>query len=316
MQMLVPEDRSRAMEDMRRVMSGETPKNSEYTALRKDGSTFPVIVNSAPIIRETKAVGFRGIVTDITEHKRVEEALLKSERFAAIGETAMTVGHDLRNPLQVLVNLIYLAQEAYDSLPTESKGLLEAQGMIRLLGTMEKQADYMNKIVSDLQDYVRPVKPNLVETDLGQAVAETLQTIKAPENITITVRSMEDLPNVMVDPELMKRVFSNLVMNAIQAMPNGGSLSIEITHSNRDVYVAIQDTGVGISEENQAKLFHPLFTTKAKGQGLGLPVCKRLVEAHGGTISVQSKLGVGSKFTVTIPMQCGNLNWSRRNAYS
>jgi len=302
LQMLVPEDRSRAMEDMRRIMSGETPKNNEYTALRKDGSTFPVIVHSAAIMRENKAVGFRGIVVDITERKRVEEALLKSERFAAIGETAMMVGHDLRNPLQVIVNLIYLAREAYDSLPTECKGLLEAQGMTKLLGTIEKQVDYMNKIVSDLQDSARTVKPNLVETDLGQVVAETVQMTKAPENITITVRTEEELPNVVIDPELMKRVFSNLFMNAIQAMPNGGSLSIEITHSNRNVSVGIQDTGVGISEENQAKLFHPLFTTKAKGQGLGLPECKRLVEAHGGTISVQSKLGAGSKFTVTIPI--------------
>jgi len=424
LQMLVPEDRSRAMEDMRRIMSGETPKENEYTALRKGGSTFPVILHSAPIMRETKAVGFRGIIADITERikaeealrrieqekalildalwervvyldrehrvmwanraagesvgqapgqlaghhcyeiwygsdkphvgcpvekalktrkpqeaefavpdgrvwfiraypvqdpkgdvlgavevtlditerKRMEEALLKSERFAAIGETAMMVGHDLRNPLQVMVNLIYLAQEAYDSLPTECKGLLEAQGMTRLLGTMEKHVDYMNKIVSDLQDSARTVKPNLVETDLGQVVADTLQMTKAPENITITVRAEEELPNVMIDPELMKRVFSNLVMNAIQAMPNGGSLSIEITHSNRNVSVSIQDTGVGISEENQAKLFDPLSTTKTKSQGLGLSVCKRLVEAHGATISVQSKLGAGSKFTVTIPI--------------
>jgi signal transduction histidine kinase len=133
-------------------------------------------------------------------------------------------------------------------------------------------------------------------------VADTLQTIKAPENITITVQTEEELPNVMTDPELMKRVFSNLVTNAIQAMPNGGSLSIGFTHSNRNVSVSIQDTGVGIPEENLAKLFRPLFTTKAKGQGLGLPVCKRLVEAHGGTISVQSKLGAGSTFTVNLPI--------------
>jgi two-component system sensor histidine kinase HydH len=106
----------------------------------------------------------------------------------------------------------------------------------------------------------------------------------------------------MIDPAVMRRVFTNLIMNAIQAMPNGGELGIDLYGTDEFLFVAFKDTGVGIPEENMGKLFNPFFTTKAKGQGLGLPVCKRLVEAHDGRITVESKPGEGSTFTVELPI--------------
>jgi len=111
----------------------------------------------------------------------------------------------------------------------------------------------------------------------------------------------DDFPNMMVDPALMKRVFTNLITNALQAMPDGGQVTVTASKRDEAALISVQDTGVGIPEENLPKLFHPLFTTKAKGQGFGLPVCKRLVEVHDGTISAKSRVGKGSTFTVEIP---------------
>jgi signal transduction histidine kinase len=105
----------------------------------------------------------------------------------------------------------------------------------------------------------------------------------------------------MIDPGLMKRVFSNLIANAVQAMPEGGELTVDASKSDEEALVSFHDTGVGIPQEDFSKLFSPFFTTKAKGQGLGLAVCKRLVEAHGGEITVESRLGEGTTFTIRLP---------------
>ena len=161
----------------------------------------------------------------------------------------------------------------------------------------------MDKIVSDLQDYARPLKPKLVPTDIRQLIDVTLSTIDIPENIEFSSAIPADFPDLMVDKDLMRRVLTNLVVNAVQAMSDGGKLRIRAERTGKDVLVSVEDTGIGISEENMGKLFQPLFTTKPKGQGLGLPVCKRIVEAHGGDILVESRVGRGSTFKIRIPIE-------------
>ena len=229
------------------------------------------------------------------ELKEAQDSLLKSQRLAVIGEAAAMVGHDLRNPLQSIVNTLYLAQK---KLGSSSNKDLE-----NLLRTISEQVEYMNKIVSDLQDYSRPVKTKLIETDLQQLLNGTLSAIRVPEDVRVSVEIEDDMdfPKLLVDPQLMKRVFVNLATNAIQAMPRGGQLRISTSRTGETVVISFQDTGVGISEENLDKMFQPLFTTKAKGQGLGLAVCKRLVEAHGGKITVEGEPGRGATFTIEIP---------------
>ena len=118
----------------------------------------------------------------------------------------------------------------------------------------------------------------------------------------VSIVTEEDFPKLTLDPILMQRVFSNLITNAVQAMPNGGQLTINASKKGETALIMVEDTGLGIPDENLPKLFTPLFTTKAKGQGFGLPVCKRMVEAHDGTITVKSKVGKGSTFTVEIPL--------------
>jgi signal transduction histidine kinase len=175
----------------------------------------------------------------------------------------------------------------------------------KLLQTIEEQVEYMNKIVSDLQDYAKPVKPKPVKTSLHQLVDDTFLTITIPENIQVFVGIEKDFPRLMVDPTMMRRVLVNLITNAIQAMPSGGQLIIRGFKKRQNTLISVEDTGVGIPKEDLSKIFQPLFTTKAKGQGLGLAVCKRLVEAQGGSITVKSELGRGTTFTVKIPLKKG-----------
>lgn len=243
---------------------------------------------------------YSGFLEELVEERtreleEAQDSLLKSQRLAAIGEAAAMVGHDLRNPLQAIVNTLYLAHKKLElSADKDPKDLLE---------TIGEQVEYMNKIVTDLQDYARPVKPKLVETDIRGLLNETLSAVRVPRDIDVSVEIDEDLefPELLVDPQLMKRVLINLVTNALQAMPKGGRLTIRASRTGETALIRFQDTGEGISEENLDKMFQPLFTTKAKGQGLGLAVCKRLVEAHRGRITVESKLGRGATFTIEIP---------------
>ncbi len=231
--------------------------------------------------------------------KALEDAqgkLLDAQRLAAIGEAAAMVGHDLRNPLQVITYALSFAdQRLTATMDDDFRETLE---------TIKEQVKYMNKIVSDLQDYARPLKPKLVETHLPELIAETLDTLTIPHTVTVTLHIDEAAKalTLMTDAFMIKRVFINLITNAVQAMPKGGQLTISLTTTDDQAVIRIQDTGVGIPEEQKAKLFQPLFTTKAKGQGLGLTVCKRLIEANEGQITFTSTLGVGSTFSVTLPL--------------
>jgi signal transduction histidine kinase len=240
------------------------------------------------------------LVEERTEElKKTQQELLKSQRLAAIGEAAAMVGHDLRNPLQAIVNMMYLTKEKLNSTPPQGSELL------KLTQTVEEQVRYMNKIVSDLEDYARPLKIELAPADLHKLINETLSNIKVPDTVEVSVMIEDDLdfPKLIVDPALMKRVFINLIANALQAMPDGGHLKIMAERTEDSALINIQDTGAGIPEQNTDKIFQPLFSTKAKGQGLGLSVCKRLVEAHNGSITFKSKVGKGSTFTVEIPLR-------------
>jgi signal transduction histidine kinase len=191
------------------------------------------------------------------------------------------------------------------SLPAGSK----KEELNESLATIEEQVAYMNKIISDLQDFVKPLNPKIEEADLHKLVKDAILSSAIPENIKVLISIEEDLPQLVVDRYLVKRVLINLITNAIQAMPNGGTLTIKATHENGMALISVEDTGLGIPEENRNKIFKPLFTTKSKGQGFGLSVCKRLVEAHnGGSITFESEVGKGSKFTIKVPSKIRRAN--------
>jgi signal transduction histidine kinase len=138
--------------------------------------------------------------------------------------------------------------------------------------------------------------------DLTNIVADVFKTITFPNNVKLTL-NINPLPAISLDPTFTRRALTNLINNAIQAMPNGGQLEVAAYQENSSINIVIADTGVGIPDKVKANIFTPMFTTKAKGQGLGLAVVKRLVEAQGGSISFESKVGVGTKFLIKLPIK-------------
>jgi PAS domain S-box len=313
-------------------------KNAEVDVLTPSGGKRTLLGNAIPLLNnEGKVRGCLGAFVDITERKMAEEALRQwteqleqirkelerkaaeveqyatrmeslaeerakklqaSERLAAIGATAGMVGHDIRNPLQAITCDVYLLKDYLSAMPD----IPTKHDVAESLEGIERNVGYINKIVADLQDFSKQISPELKEVNLYELVAGAFRTIEIPNNVE-PLLEMDPKIRVKTDSTLFTRILSNLVINAIQAMPNGGKLSITAAHTLGRLTLSIEDTGVGIPENVKPKLFTPMMTTKAKGQGLGLAVVKRLVEALKGTISFESQEGKGTKFTITLPMK-------------
>ena len=225
--------------------------------------------------------------------------LKDSERLATIGATAGMVGHDIRNPLQAITGDLYLAKTDLASIP-ESE---EKQTIQESLTEIEKNIDYINKIVADLQDFARPLKPNSEETDLKLIIDQLLAKNGLPENVKVSVKVASAARKFVTDSTYINRIMYNLVNNAVQAMPKGGDLTIHAFKEAKDVVITVKDTGVGIPDTVKSKLFTPMFTTKSKGQGFGLVVIKRMTESLGGTVSFESQEGKGTTFIVRLPLK-------------
>jgi signal transduction histidine kinase len=203
------------------------------------------------------------------------------------------VGHDLRNPLTGIKNSAYfLKKKGTDISEVQSKEMLD---------TINKCVDYSNKIINDLLDYSREIHLDLKEYSPKQLLLESLAMTQIPEKVKI-VNRLRDTPNLKVDSDKLKRVFINLIKNALDAMPNGGKLTIAGKEVTGSLEISFSDTGIGISDDVIPKLFSPLFTTKAQGMGFGLAICKRVTEAHGGKITVKTVKGKGTTFKITLPL--------------
>lgn len=232
------------------------------------------------------------------ELAQAQGRLLTAERMAAIGEVAAQVGHDLRNPLTAInTNLFYLNK------------VLKKEGGGRkvndTISSIQRSVNHANKIVADLLEYSRVAQLKKARVALEGLIRHSLSELIIPSNVRLRVEVQPDI-YIDADTAKMMRVFQNLASNAIDAMPDGGELVISSQVSGGDVVITVSDTGQGIEEKNLDQLFTPFFTTKAKGLGLGLATCKRLVEAHGGKISATSKVGQGTTIVVALPSTKGD----------
>ncbi|MGQ9460369.1 MAG: PAS domain S-box protein [Candidatus Bathyarchaeaceae archaeon] len=296
----------------------ELPFRREIVCVNKKGENIPTEISVGPYRKRGRIIGINVMHRDITERKKMErklqeyaghleemveertkelkesqEQLIKAERLAAIGQLATMIGHDLRNPLTSIQNACYyLKMKMEASMDEKVKKMFEV---------VENEINHANKIVKDLLDFSRVKKPDLKKVDLISAIQDALTQLKFPENIILTTKFSE-APIIEADPDQLRRILQNIALNGIQAMPNGGELTVSTRKNGDFVEVAFTDTGAGIPEENMSKLFTPLFTTKAQGVGLGLAICKNIVEAHNGRIEVKSKVGKGSIFTVKLPV--------------
>jgi len=223
--------------------------------------------------------------------KAMEEKLLKAERLAAIGELAGIIGHDLRNPLQGIRSAVYyLKTHCSDQDKVNMEMLEEIDGCI----------ERSDKIIKDLIEYAQIINLEALPTDPKSLVSRALAQVKAPPNITV-VDETSNKPTLIVDSARIERVLVGIIKNAYDAMPDGGKLTVSCRKSFGKVVFDFQDTGIGMDQETLSKMWTPLFTTKAKGMGLGLAICKRIVEAHDGSVTAKSTLGKGTTITVTLP---------------
>jgi len=297
-------DRQRAMDNLKTVFERGLVRNAEYGLLTRDHHEYPVEL-SASVLREAsgRPVGFVAVIKDISDRKLMEEKLLKAERLAAIGEVAAMVGHDLRNPLTGIAGAAYYLKSKLE-LVMDQKSL----DMVKLI---ERDIEYSNKILTDLLDYSREIRLELRTSAPRAVVQEALSLAKVPENIRV-INKIRNKPEVQVDVDALARAFINIIRNAADAMPDGGTLTVSGKQSGRELSIAFTDTGIGMSEEVSRRIWTPFFTTKAKGMGLGLSICKRIVEAHDGRVSAQSVEGKGTTFIVTLPVErepCGGENF-------
>jgi signal transduction histidine kinase len=223
--------------------------------------------------------------------------LKDSERLAAIGATAGMVGHDIRNPLQAIASDVFLLRSDLSVFPEGE----EKEGMKESLDGIEKNVEYINKIIQDLQDFAKTLRPAIQETHLNELYEECTLKMEIPDNIEVSCEVTEDAEILETDPVMLKRVLSNLVSNAVQAMPQGGKICLRAYQDADDTVMTVHDTGMGIPEEVRSRLFTPLFTTKSKGQGFGLAVVKRMTEALGGTVTFESQDNEGTTFIIRLP---------------
>ena len=219
-----------------------------------------------------------------------------SERLIAIGQTAGMVGHDIRNPLQAITGDLYLLKQEVQSIPEQETRKLAIED----IESINENISYINKIVSDLNDYARTAQPRIEEVDLTLIIKKIITGLNMPNNIEIDF-SLQPNVKFRSDSSYLTRIMTNLGSNAIQAMPKGGTLAIAMECIDNRVRISVSDSGEGISDEVKGKIFTPLFTTKAKGQGFGLAVVKKLVEELHGAIIFESQQGKGTKFVIDLP---------------
>lgn len=237
------------------------------------------------------------INTSNTELESAKEALKQSEKLAHMGQLSAGIAHELNNPLGVIT--------MYSNLLLDD---VKDETMRNDLCLIVEQADRCRKIVGGLLNFARKNQVRLVETDVEKFVSRSIQSIILPENIEVKMNVELTDPILFIDPDQMMQVLTNLEKNAVEAMPIGGTIVIELHEKGDEIEIAISDTGTGISPDNMEKIFTPFFTTKevGKGTGLGLPLCYGIVKMHKGKINLTSndnpqKGPTGTTFAIRLP---------------
>ncbi len=227
---------------------------------------------------------------------QTEEQLRRADRLSALGELSAGMAHEIRNPLGSIKGAVEILKDDYS--PDEAK--------YEFIQILLKETDRLNNILQEFLSFAKPKQPELQRADLNDSV-ESVLTLTTQQARKAGVRVEKKLDPAIgeqsLDAGLLKQALLNLILNAIQAMPGGGVLSVETRRQAGAVEIRVADTGTGIPEENRKKLFSPFFTTRKNGTGLGLAITYRIIENHHGKIDVASEPGKGTTFTITIPIQ-------------
>lgn len=309
--MIVPEDRQRAFENLSKRLQGEDLSANEYCALRKDGSTFPVLLRTSPIINQGPVTGFRGIIVDISERKRIERRLQQTQKLESIGNLAGGIAHDFNNLLFPIIGMTELLLEDL------SPGSILHENVSEILKAGKRGKDLVKQILTFSRQTENIMMPVRVQQILKEVIKLSRSTI--PSNIEIIQDIQNDCGLVMADPTQLHQVAMNLITNAYHAVePTGGTIAIQLKETaigsgdlagssleqGRYAILTVSDTGGGIESAIIDKIFDPYFTTKdqGKGTGLGLAVVYGIVKDHNGDIKAHSEVGKGTCINVYLPV--------------
>lgn len=217
----------------------------------------------------------------------------RNDRLAAIGQMGGGVAHELRNPLNVIKTSVYFLLNARNANPEKIREHLER---------IERQVGLADKVITALNEFARLPAPNVVAIPPPRLLKDVLDTLHVPENVTVASQNPDGLSPLAGDAGQLLVVFSNLIRNALEAMPEGGTLTLSASEAEGMITLEVADTGHGIGPDNLSKVFEPLFSTKTRGIGLGLAIVRTIVKNHRGSISVASQLGKGTQFVVKLPV--------------
>jgi two-component system sensor histidine kinase HydH len=287
----------------------------ELVVISKSNSRIPVLARIARLSSsDVNTVAF----LKPTAAKRVEQNR-RIDRLASLGELAAGVAHEIRNPLAGIGTSAQVLRSRFAS----------DDERVKFADVILDEVDRLEKIIENLLLFARPKQPRLVRHDMSRSVERTLNLVRKQteeQGVKVVTRREEELPEVYVDPDQISQVLLNLVLNALHAMPSGGKLALELKVARRRISVSggrrktdrkpggparsvefvrlvVSDTGQGIPKQHLSKLFTPFFTTRSGGTGLGLSISQAIVREHGGSISISSKEGQGTKVMVDIPVE-------------
>ncbi len=304
---LLPGDQIEAgeIEKLRRIVMAEGYiQNYETERITKEGRRI-IVSLTRTVIRDAdgNSVGSSAILRDITEKKKLEERLLQTERLATIGRMSAKVAHEIRNPLSSISLNTELLEEEIGSYKE-----VDAQEAKSLLRSISKELDRLTEITDDYLRFAKLPTPRLKELTVNRMVSDLLSMLEIEmqdSGVSIEKRLAPKLPKVKVDQQQLRRALLNMLKNSLEAMPDGGTISVATEADSDCVRISIEDTGTGIDEMHMDRIFTPFFSTKEMGTGLGLPLAQQIVAEHGGEIKCASKLGEGAVFVISLPIAGG-----------
>ncbi|WP_442509385.1 two-component system sensor histidine kinase NtrB [Novipirellula sp. SH528] len=288
----------------------------EVTGKRKDETTFPMHLAVSEVPLGDKKL-FAGIVRDISDLKNAQQQLseineqleqrvrdrtselhaaqaelLKAGKLATLGQVSGGIAHEIRNPLNAVRTSAYYLRNAKNLTPAKTSEHLER---------IDRQVLLIEKVITALSDFVRLPEPRLSKCNVGELIQEVISEVSLPDNVHMQNHVASDLPTAMVDPNQISIVFHNLLRNAGDAMPDGGTITLASNVIENQIIIEVIDTGVGIGDEHIRRITEPLYSTKAQGMGLGLAVSAAILDKNHGHLEVESQLGVGTTFAVHLP---------------
>ena len=270
--------------------NGQTASENELTIQTPNGNSRPVSVSFTPLSTQREQMMMMSL-RDLSIRKQLEA----QERIAGLGRAAAQVAHEVKNPLAGL--LLY-------ALHLQSKAGKFSEGEASLVDKIVNTINHLNSRVEQILGFARPTSLTLKLGDLNQTVTDILELLRPQleaNQVEVLLSTPDHPAYAMLDESSIRGALMNLMLNAVEAMPDGGILSVAINQTHESLQLKITDTGRGIAEEEAKKIFEPFFTTKEKGLGLGMPYAKKIIDQHGGTISLNSQLGEGTTISIALP---------------